>query len=251
MKKLSEGYQTLRSPIKGYVLVPEEVKEDKKEHIALPAVPAVSDSKLILAKSRATGLRSSKEREGVIPLLPPKLDTTPVYSAVFRFQNTNATVSTVTAAQLLTVPGIIGTATNSTGSSIASSVKIRSIKIWPAAGTNAEVSWNAGSGITYQKDSSVDTTTPTGVTAGTGPLYLRPPSQSFGGFWLSPTLTTTTIFAINCGVGSVVDVHLDFVTCNNSGGQSISLTTVVVGSFYYTHLDSTNRYVPVGRPSTS
>ncbi len=93
---------------------------------------------------------------------------------------------------------------------------------------------------------------PTGITAGTGPVVITPPSWSLAGDWIAPAVSTAVIFTIQAGVGSVIDVHLDFVTGNNVGLQTISLATAALGAMYYSYLDgsSTHLYQPVGRPST-
>jgi hypothetical protein len=204
------------------------------------------------AVMRLTGF--GKKRRGrtgkTTSSVPPTLETAPAVTQVFRFATTSGTTVSPTVAQLILVPGFICAVVNSTAYSLASCIKINSIKIWTAASGGAEVSWLAASG--YAKDDSKDSQIPTGMTAGSGPYVTRPPRKSLAGDWLAPSLTTQTPFSISCTTGSIIDVSLSFVLSNNIAPQSVTIATGAVGSLYYGYLDgpTSHLYVPQGRPST-
>jgi hypothetical protein len=226
-----------------------------KQAVSLLPLESKNDKGFVVlgAKKRTRmvqGRKGNGRKGKSSPSVPPTLETAPAVRQIFRFQNSNATTTSPTVAQLMTVPGMIGTVVNTSCSGIASSIRIHSIKIWLPASGFAEVSWVSASG--YAKDDSKDASLPTGIVGGSAPYSSSPPKGSLAADWLTAALTTQVLFTIGCTIGSIIDVDLSFVMSNNIGAGSQTVVTAALGTLYYAYLDgpTTHYYLPIGRPST-
>jgi len=179
--------------------------------------------------------------------LPPALDMTVLVNHTFRFVSTSATLTGVSVNDLLGACGCVAYVANTSSRALASSVKINSITIWPAAGGQASLEWvdNADTAV---RDRWMNTDLPTGITE-TAPCLAIPPKDSLASFWHGSQ--TGTLFNISTTVGSTVDVNLSFTLSNAIAGPVITVSVAAVGTIFYYALDgpSTNRYPPAVLPT--
>jgi hypothetical protein len=191
--------------------------------------------------------------------VPPELNATPILRSTFRFY-ANATVvsGTTSLAQMMLVPGGIGTVSNSTIATFATSFKINKISVWCPTGSSVattEVYWNATADSTYfGRDEEKCNSVPAGVTLA-GAMVFVPPKGSMSAQWLNSHQTSSTnIITWQIPVGSIIDVDLSYVLGNNFLNFAVSgFSTVSVGSIYYGYLDGKagGKLAPFGRPATS
>ncbi len=206
---------------------------------------------LVLAKKRTARPRRRRGRRGKsrLPSLPPKLQCAPVHRATFRFDVQSTMVQqNVTNVNLLGVAGSVGVTTSSV-TTFASAVRLRRIKIWPAAGGEATVQWN---GTTqHMPEASVDVTLPTGITVSEATDAV-PDAYSFAALWWSAGASAQALFQLSATAGSIVDVDLDYCLATAESPQTISVASSVVGTVYYGYLDGPSTHImkPLGRPST-
>jgi hypothetical protein len=211
-----------------------------------------SVSRLVARKGKG---KKGKSTSGIN--LPPELDASVISGHIFRFTNTSTVVSaSITIGNLIGICGVVGTITNSTVASIASSIKVRHIDIWPGESTGnhaPEISWAGGSYSTVP-DKSKMRSLPEGITM-TGRARYSPGKDSLARLWQNSASTSSVVFIMyDIPAGSVVDVHLTYTQRNTQAGVSYAgFTTVVLGTMYYMHLDgrSTAAFLPMGLPSTT
>jgi len=229
-----------------------------------PAAPAASDLRgsrdpqkfveVITADYEVKGaapsqvLRRAKGSQLALSL-PPALSLAPRMSRTIRYQNTSASVESVTVATCAGTIGSIGISAVAT-QPICSSLRVSQIKIWPAAGGACSVAWALES-TGFVKDEVTDHSIPTGITTSGGSVF-RPPPLSLASFWRNRT-NTDTLFTIESSVGSIVDVTFEFtLPAGFADFASQVVASAVIGNFYYLALDgpTTNKYVPVVLPTT-
>jgi len=191
-----------------------------------------------------------------IPDLPPDLNVTPVNSITLRYQATAAVTGTnITVGYLLAACGNICTVANTTLESIASSVRVRRVTIWPAASSTSSPGYNQANLAwvlsSTSKDDSRISVLPDGVTASKC-VSSRPPRGTLAGMWHTNNDNSLAVLIIACSAGSVIDVQLQFTCQNIFGGVATSVASGTQGDFYYTYLDSTSGHLlaPIGRPRT-
>jgi hypothetical protein len=184
--------------------------------------------------------------------LPPAIQTTPKISHRFRFVSTSASILPVTVTELVGIVGAIGTVANTTVATLASSVKLRKVIVWPSASTSApsspELYW-ANAINTNVPDEVRERSLPQGVSV-TGSLEFVPPPMSLAGFWNSDQ--AIALFDASFPIGSVIDVILDVRLSNALPNANISVATAALGTLYYLALDgaASNKWTPVGLPTT-
>jgi hypothetical protein len=246
--------------------------EYKAKDAKMQAQPVPSESLLgngMSLTSRRSGLRRivrAKGRKGKkgkargstrTPSLPPELEITPILGHTFRFRNTADVVSqSFTVGNLIGICGGIGSIVNSTVASIASSVKLRRVTIWPSteaeSGTdhNPEISFVTAYGTT--SDRSFNKSVPGGLTV-SAPLTAKPKSDTLASMWQNSSASSSTLFYIyDLPKNSVIDVDVSFCLRNAQGGLNFTVTTAVLGASYYLYLDgsSTHIFQPVALPNT-
>ncbi len=197
--------------------------------------------------------KRSKSRSHV-PSLPPDLAKggRQILSQRIRFTATS-TVSQVTIADymLLAACGTIATTTTSVAT-IASTVRLRRITIWPDAGGEATIYWSPAPGTgDGQPDIAHDESIPTGITMDK-PVTSMPPRNSLASFWRTPLSSSPVeIFKITATAGSIIDVELDFTICRGIIPTVLTVTGATVNSFYTFYLDgiSSHKLQPLATPS--
>lgn len=211
-----------------------------------------------VARRRAVGAKLGGKRMGLsqVPRLPPNLDLngSQIHYGRYRF-NAASTVSTLAIYDwsLLGSIGGIGTVINNQVSSIASSVRLRRITCWPAAGGECAIYWFGAPGDLFgQPDVAKDESLPTGITV-TAPVSSRPPNGSVASMWHTPTTGSAhQLLELSLTAGSIIDVEVDYTLCNTHNPIDFSVATATVANFYYLYLDGSvsHKLTPLGRVST-
>jgi len=219
--------------------------------------PVYGNRQLRRKVGRARSRAARKGPSARTSKLPPILDTVAQGHSVLRFTATSAAASAaVTIGNVLMAIGGIGTIANSTVTSVASSVKLHKITIWPAstsagAGQNAEVIWsNQGN---YAKDESKSSVVPTGTTL-TDVVVSRPPlNGSLQSAWQASAGAATQFFALTCPAGSIIDIDVSWTLSNNFVNVAqAGYAAVTLGSLYYARLDGVGgKFLPLGVPTTN
>ncbi len=250
-------------------VVPPEIKEDKPfsaTSMGLGAGLANNSRKSLGAKRRrkrrgmlGRGPKGGLGRTESVPQLPRDLNTNAIVGQTMRFGATADFAGNITLANIIGSCGTIGTATNTTVFAIASSVRIRHLRIFPPAEAGSirpqlnSVTWASASGLAETKDVVRDASMPYGVSVGTV-VSSRPPPRSLSSMWLNPQIisTSTVLCALTVEQGAIVEVDVSFTLANNLPTISIAASTVVIGNTYYLYLDGQSSHLlkPVGRPST-
>jgi len=164
--------------------------------------------------------------------LPPMLDTTIVNRRTFRFLSGAGSTIQTTVENLLAIPGMIASV-GTTAYTIASTVRVHSIKIWVAAGGLASVYWGAGDG--YSKDSSEVSTLPLGITK-TGCMVFKPDAKTdLANFWMNAAQASAIAFYMSSTQGSIVDLDMSWTESNAFA------PTLIAG---YTGMTTGNMYRP-------
>jgi hypothetical protein len=200
-------------------------------------------SSLTRLGNRGTGSSTSSS-------LPKPLRTTAHTTRHLRFQNTSAALLPITSLMLANACGTMGTSAVTVRSSL-SNVMLTSLTVWPPAGGFAQVYWTSDTGQDF--DDLVDVSIPTGITDTTAARY-RPSPKSLASFWQGSGAAGVTLLNLSCSVGSIVDVSIASRYSNalpNFAAQTV--ITAVLGNVYYLALDgpASNKYIPVGLPTTS
>jgi hypothetical protein len=233
------------------------VADVKIEHKAdNPRAVLPSDALSIASTRRPSHLlvtaRGTKHRAA--GSLPPRLMCTPRVQHVFRFVSTGGSLLSVTCTELLGACGTICTVANTTVSQLASSVRIKSITVWPSASAtspqNCTLQW-ATQATDQTPDELVDLSIPEGVLL-TRALVFRPPARSLAGYWNSSVISSTTLLSAAIPIGSVLDLSVEFTVANVFAQLSQSVAAGVLGAIYYLALDgpASNKWTPVGVPTT-
>lgn len=179
--------------------------------------------------------------------LPPEIDLTVAGRHRFRFQAGAASViNSVSYANLCNMLQV-GTGAHLL-QGIISSVRLRSVTIWPALSTSTTdtvaLEWSAAG--EFFKDELKNRTLPEGQTQ-TGAVRFTPPKKSVASFW--STTSNNILFYITAPSGSVCDVEVDF-TLAGAYAPPTAVTvvgSVTIGNFYYGYLDgiTTHIWAPV------
>lgn len=180
--------------------------------------------------------------------LPPSITYAPTVKHKYRFVNTSVASSACTAQALVQMAGNIAVS-STVYWSIASTVRIHSIDIWPAASSTApeecSVQWQSPV-LAVERDDRKGRDVPTGISV-TGRLHTVPPKGTLAADWMSAS--SVTVMLITAPIGSVVDVVAEHTFSNALSGVSATVSSgLTVGDVYYEYLDGLNRnYPPVGR----
>jgi len=203
------------------------------------------------------GKGKSKVPSGAISL-PPPIQVVPRFSHRYRFRATAAANSLAVSLQdLLGAVGVVGAVVNSKVNTLSSTVRLRSITVWPSASTSgpdhAYVYWSPTGLAGYVPDELWETAIPDGITVARA-LRFVPPSGSLASFWLNPDSipSTTGVFVITAASGSIIDVDAELTLPVTGISSQITVATAVVGEFYWLALDgaASNVLVPLGFPTT-
>lgn len=200
-------------------------------------------------KGRKSGRRTGQKALS----LPPGLESSVIIGHTFRFRCLSDISSTpVTVGALIGICGVIGTSTTKVDS-IASSVKLRGVTIWPAAeadtatANNPEIAYDSAYGTTADK--TYVKSIPGGVTS-TAPIHSRPGKDTLGALWQNSAASATRMFVLyDINKGSIIDVAVTYTLRNAVPGLQYTVATATVGSMYYLYLTSTLQ--PVALPNTT
>jgi len=240
-----------------------EIKSDEKFTLVKPVMASSKKLSLSMGMLGARSLSRVTRKKGGgkgkakrAPKLPPSLDTVAVFHSVLRFTATSAASSTnVTVATLLVAGGSICTIANSTVTSVASSLKLHKITVWPAtstagSGQQAEILFPELGNIT--RDESKSNAIPVGITV-SDVVMVRPPAQTQQSFWNSSGGGASTLFSITCPAGSIIDIDVTFCLRNNLAGVTQNgYAAASLGSFYYGRADGVGgKFLPLGVPTTN
>lgn len=204
--------------------------------------------------TRATPVGAAKRGRGrgktAIALPPPWVN--PAYRFRYLFKNSSVALTAITRGSLGMSLGAVCSVANSTLVGIASSFRIRHVRVWPAPSTSAVNScalfWGVGSAEqALQKDTEKLEVLPEGVSV-TGVLTFRPPRGSFTSMWqVTNENPTDTMWTITCAIGSIIEIVGEFTLATAQGafGQN-GYAAASLGSFYYPYLDgpASHLYAP-------
>jgi len=246
-----DGEEYVISP-PGGLRVSEESKEEKLRALTLPdRVRFTADLGAPPGASRGKGKRSMAG--GTMDIPPPRHLTCNIHH-VYRFRCTASGTYAVTIANFVGSLGVMGTVVNSTAVTLASSFKLRSIKMWPPSNAGSDfgyLEW-ASAWTTLQRDEQVLASLPDGITVPTS-LTFRPGKGSIAAMWTSNN-ANSAYFNLNAVTGAIIDVDVDWTITNALASQSIAgFAAIALGSIYYLALDgrASNKLLPIGLASTA
>jgi len=238
----------------GYVKVSSEKKELKSPVSggltgAGRGPPAVTAKR---GRKTVSGRALAKMPGGVS--LPPAIKIFPPRRMRMYFSNSTNTGSyAVSVGSLLGAFGGICTVTNSTVSTVHSSVRVLKVQLWPGPSTTAagaaDLTWSGASGNI--PDDERIRPVPEGVSV-TGVLTFTPPKASLAALWWDEPDNGTTLFNIQGTPGSVVLVDVQLTQAQTVIPFPSTVATGTVGTFYYLALDgpSSNKWTPIGVTTT-
>lgn len=198
------------------------------------------------------GKRGNKGKKLIQPSLPPTLQLTPSLSHTFRYNVGSTGTLPVTASNLITAAGCVCTVNLTTAVSQFTSVKVHSVKIWPAVTSTAEtclVTWGS-SNTDYAKDDAKNNQLPGGL-AVTKPVVSHPPKGSLWRDYITLKDPTVVVFSLTAPTGSVLDLHATWQLVNTFPTSSISVSAATLGNIFYPALDgpASNHVLPVELPT--
>lgn len=202
------------------------------------------------------GIRGQASQKRV-PQKPPAFCANIRFAHKFYFRTTSAiTAKNIRVAELIAIAGMVGTATNTSASTICSSMKLSSVTVWPAAGSvtnNPEVAFAAANNYGTVPELSIERAIPSGVTTGGGIRFVVP-ENSLAKFWQNAGALSTELFTLyDIPSGSVICVSGYWCLRDSLAGITMSgFTSISVGGFVYSYLDgnSDHKCLPVGLPNT-
>ncbi len=227
------------------------IKHDPTRELTATAKP----KSLILKAnaSRRRGKRASRASS-----LPPVLDAVIACTHTFRFSCTTGfgALQNITGGNLAGAIGGYCTTANSTVKTIASSIRVHRITIWPPQQSSPqnppEIVW-FGPITIMEKDESKERLLPAGITV-SGALTETPPAKTLCADWfaVSSGASQPMFGLINIAAGAVIDVRLSWTVTNNLLGSGPAIATGVLGTYYYLYLDgsTSHQLQPVGKPTT-
>ena len=206
------------------------------------------------SRTQAKNTRSQRGRSNAIN--PPSIRSNVTYNHRYRFVSTSGSATTVDASALLTSCGAVCYDADAFCASITKTARIRRVSIWsPVAsqGTSStcSVTWTAddnevGASTLEISDSSVSTSHPAHISC-------APPPRSLASWWFQ--VHAGNLFTIVAPTGSIVDVELDQVLCDQGSIADVATIAVaagVLGSLYYFPLDgTTDIFTPVSLNTTT
>lgn len=183
-----------------------------------------------------------------VPSLPPRLELVVTVDCVRRFFFTNSASATpLTRRSMAGSIGGVVTVANTTVTLYASSFRVRSITVWPAAGTSVHIdvpSISSGAEQALSKESVKNEYLPTGVTVD-HPVVWKPKRGTYLDMWQNTSDNgTDQLLAVSGAAGAVLDVHYQFTLSGAvSAAPSVTTTTVAaVGTVGCMCLDTGNKF---------
>jgi len=209
-----------------------------------------------LTRSKGSRRKGKKSRRS--PALPPTLDAVIACTHTFRFQVTTGfgALQNITGGNLAGAIGGYCTTANSTVKTIASSIKVNRITVWPPQQSSPqnppEIVWFSPITV-MEKDASKERVLPAGISY-PGSVSETPPRNTICGdfFAVSSGASQPMFGLINMAAGAIIDVNMSWTITNNLLGSTPAIATGVLGTYYYLYLDgSTSHQIqPIGKPTT-
>jgi hypothetical protein len=170
-------------------------------------------------------------------MMPPQIQSVKTIKGSTRFLDSTGANGNFTVADLLNLPGVLaGSAT--AGYGIASTVRLKKVEVWsPVTSAGSSVSCTitdtsnstgsldgVGSGLpTVVQDSSISFDRPAHI------VFVPKPTR-LSGSWLNTNMVSTQrLFLLQEPVGSIVDIHYEFV-CSLSLPQASPSQVLVAAS---------------------
>lgn len=197
---------------------------------------------------------------------PPPLQTGTVVNQTYRFRSASSGSQTITVAQLLRACGHVAPSTGTAGTvgliPIAASLRVKRLRLWnsmnftgsttPASANIASVSVDFDVDALNGGNPGLQFTDSTNSPSRPAFIDVVPPPGSLASFWHSQVESAIGLFALNCGLGAFIDVHVEWVLNDDDGIAGIStaanLVTVTTGHMYYPGLGpNRTEYPPIGR----
>lgn len=186
---------------------------------------------------------------------PPQFNSNIRVSHSYRFiaDTTGVSNKVITSALIMGAAGSICTVANTTVNSMFTCFKIKDVKIWSpvsqqGANTTCSVEWigTAQAPSIEISDSSSSVSQPATVSC-------KPPRNSNAAFWQNPNIGSNNLFNITAPAGSIVDLGLDLIMCDEvAASYPTTVAAGVLGHPYYLALDGTvgNHLPPASLSST-
>lgn len=191
-------------------------------------------------------------------MVPPELNAVISCTHTFRFQCVTgfSALQNITGGNLAGAIGGFCTTANSVVKTIASSIRVRKVVVWPSVQTTPqnppEVTWFSPITV-MEKDASKERILPAGYSLSAA-LVSRPPRNTLCSDWFAVSSgASQPMFGLtNIAGGSVIDVTLSWTITNNLVTSSPAIATGTLGTYYYLYLDgsTSHQLQPVGKPST-
>lgn len=237
---------------RGWVKLQTPSIENKQELVPAPK-RVLNGLTLVTGSSKGRG----KGKRGGYQL-PRVLNTTPIVRATLRFESTAALVRyAVSVGEVLGACGGICTVANSALTCWATSVRVKTIRIYPPVQGSAilaqpaEVTWIGATG-TGQKDNVKDRTIPYGVSIGTM-LRTTPPKNTFASMWQAASAASVGLFELTIEDACIIELDVIYTLANTLATIDRTIASGVLSNAYYLYLDDTggSTIAPLGRPRTT
>jgi len=191
---------------------------------------------------------------------PPQIVTNVRVTRVYRYRASSATSQDISQNELIAAMGVMSTVATTSATAMFNTVKLHRVSVWTppaldvasvANDRSCTITWNSpegGSAIASGlevSDSTMSNAYPAHISA-------KPPTGSLASFWLTAYSGTAAVnlFTIQCGAGSIVDVHVTAIMNDTNGANGLPYTTTAgpgLGVVYYPPLDGvTDSLLPVG-----
>jgi hypothetical protein len=257
---MTSRWQILPTP---KVEIPPAFAEKKKPLIEVldDSPPLQAEVKSLVPSSKLEAKKSRTVKGGKAARcfsLPPTLDAVIQCRHVFRFQCTTgfSALQNITGGNLAGAIGGYCTTVNSTVKTIASSIRVHRVSVWPAVQSSPqnppEIVWFSPITI-MEKDASRERVLPAGVSVSSAVTEVPPKATICGDWFAVSSGASQPMFGLlNIGAGDVVDVDLSWTITNNLLGSTPAVATGVLGTYYYLYLDgsTTHQLQPIGKPTT-
>lgn len=169
------------------------------------------------------GARNGRKIGGSI--MPSDIQTQPIQKMVLRYISVSTSDTIVTVQNLLGWQLAVATTTTSTAAiSTSAAFRVTKVKVWgindaATANVNETISftWTGSGGLGLSR-----AITSTGTDALPAHISTTPPEDSECGWWHSYSATqTAALFTIsNAPLGSILDIHIEYITTGQSAAGS-------------------------------
>jgi len=189
------------------------------------------------ARKGASGASGGRANRSGNAMAPPQIKSNIVITHKYRYTASSAVSGTsFNAGNLVLSAGSMCTVTNTTVTSLFSSVKVDAVEIWSPPASQGSfatcaIEWNGSAAQAVAANLEISDTSVS--TAQPAHLRSHPPPQSLAGFWQTPGIANNALFVLNCPAGSIVDVTMSLIM-NDDEDTAIAggVATGVLGKQY-------------------